>query len=737
MLQLLAAYKKFQSKPLLFAAVFGIVLFAAFSPVFSQNIKAQTPSITCDTDLKKAAFCYDSLSYCVENCTSKGSVCRAFNPKTDGGCSFIRTPPGFLEKLGTAFKEVIWDKALKILVEIIKLLNNMLTILVAWVAQLFDATVAISLAGLGGIRAITVGWEITRDVANIFFIFILLVIAIATILRLESYGAKQLLPKLIIIALLINFSLVIAFTVVDASNILALAFIKEISKPSISENIATVLQLGKITDTQFITDEHYPIDPTKSLSAGMETTIKTQLNQPFTRDKEIIKATPVENNELDELVIKFFWQATILILQLTLIFVFVALSVMLLVRSVALIVIFVLAPLGFLATILPATRGYANQWWKKLFQWSFFFPASAFMMYLAITYGAQMSQVLAKSHGSHTVNTGILFNYFATVAILIGSLIVAKQMSIVGAAAAIGIGLGAVKAVRGYVGTGARYVGGAPFRPIGRKIGDMAGTALEGTAGRIPVLRGALSRISAGREKAIANELKKVSHLSPQALANMSQGPTGLSAATRAQAFNKLKPEDQRKFADTMGRVDNKGKATSDAFTRFAASAQQFGVKKSTLAKASGDVHQAVQILHPDEYGSVTAAPAGDARYQQRVNDFLDSLTTKEIGMLSASTIQNSDALREYVLRTSEDLKEVLSKREHIEAFSENMSRYMKSKGPSYTMDDVANEAASRGQNGLALTLRGNIGVNLITHPERVSIKTKRGVVTTVTAEGE
>ena len=40
------------------------------------------------------------------------------------------------------------------------------------------------------ITALKDGWEFSRDVVNLFFIFILLFIAIATILQIESYGAK-------------------------------------------------------------------------------------------------------------------------------------------------------------------------------------------------------------------------------------------------------------------------------------------------------------------------------------------------------------------------------------------------------------------------------------------------------------------------------------------------------------------------------------------------------------------
>ena len=95
--------------------------------------------------------------------------------------------------------------------------------------------------------AITQGWTISRDIANLFFIFILLFIAISTILQIETYGAKRLLVKFIVVALLINFSLLIVQSIIDASNLLAIEFYNAITvkkpngeKASISEIFISV-----------------------------------------------------------------------------------------------------------------------------------------------------------------------------------------------------------------------------------------------------------------------------------------------------------------------------------------------------------------------------------------------------------------------------------------------------------------------------------------------------------------
>ena len=63
------------------------------------------------------------------------------------------------------------------------------------------------------------GWGAVRDVANIFFILMLLYVAIKTVLSLNVTDNKRLVGVIIIVALLINFSLFTTKVVIDASNI--------------------------------------------------------------------------------------------------------------------------------------------------------------------------------------------------------------------------------------------------------------------------------------------------------------------------------------------------------------------------------------------------------------------------------------------------------------------------------------------------------------------------------------
>ena len=104
--------------------------------------------------------------------------------------------------------------------------------LVYFAGTLFDTAIVFSISGqamdTSANSMIAVGWTTIRDLINLFFIFILLYAAISTILQYGDYQLKNVLAKIIIAALLINFSLMIGKMVIDASHILAWEFYNRI-----------------------------------------------------------------------------------------------------------------------------------------------------------------------------------------------------------------------------------------------------------------------------------------------------------------------------------------------------------------------------------------------------------------------------------------------------------------------------------------------------------------------------
>lgn len=64
-------------------------------------------------------------------------------------------------------------------------------------------------------------WSVSRDVANILFIILFLVVIVSQLtgIGIDNYGIKKILPRLIICALLINLSFIICELLIDLSNI--------------------------------------------------------------------------------------------------------------------------------------------------------------------------------------------------------------------------------------------------------------------------------------------------------------------------------------------------------------------------------------------------------------------------------------------------------------------------------------------------------------------------------------
>src|SRR4030042_5711356 len=75
-----------------------------------------------------------------------------------------------------------------------------------------------------GSPAVENGWFIARDICNIFFVVIFLVMTVATVLGIESYHYSRILTKLLIMVVLINFSKLICGIFIDVAQVIMLTF---------------------------------------------------------------------------------------------------------------------------------------------------------------------------------------------------------------------------------------------------------------------------------------------------------------------------------------------------------------------------------------------------------------------------------------------------------------------------------------------------------------------------------
>ncbi len=158
------------------------------------------------------------------------------------------------------------------------------SLLLTLVAKLFNILLSLTLSSpLYNASFVAESWTVVRDLSNIFFILILLYVAIQTILGL-GHETKKIIVQVIVMALLINFSMFFAKVVIDSSNILALVFYNKIdsktndyipstnvNKIGVQEKDFTGAMVSAFDPTRLMTAEFFKKAKEKTQSVGVGT----------------------------------------------------------------------------------------------------------------------------------------------------------------------------------------------------------------------------------------------------------------------------------------------------------------------------------------------------------------------------------------------------------------------------------------------------------------------------------
>ncbi len=195
---------------------------------------------------------------------------------------------------------------------------------------------------------VRLGWVMLRDIANMFFVVALLVIAFATILGRESYEWKKAMVKLVLVAIVVNFSLLICGVVLDAAHVFTVTFINAIA-PVAAGNLITMFNFDSMQS--IITD-----------SSDGSADIKLAL--------------------FGGAAVALFFSA---LAALTI----GAYCVILLYRMVAIWSLLIFSPLAFVMSVLPATENYFEEWKSEFTKNILSAPIAVFFLWLAFaTMGA-------------------------------------------------------------------------------------------------------------------------------------------------------------------------------------------------------------------------------------------------------------------------------------------------------------------------------------------------------------
>lgn len=478
------------------------------------------------------------------------------------------------------------------------LLGAIVAQIIAWlegvIAKFYNLIVQYNLNFSTNISVIKIGWTLSRDIANMFFILILLFIAITTMLRVSGYDTKVLLRKLIVIALLINFSLAGGLMIIDATNVLGNEFYNNMTNNGQSPIADKILAGSGITKI-------FELGKAK----GLTDTDTSSLTQAIAYAK-------------------ITWSNAV-VLSIMLFVLFFA-AILLLIRVAVLAFLLVVMPLAFVASILPKTESMWDKWWSTFLNHAFFFPANLFMIWFSVKFISNISATFlnASSNGSQNMleNPAIFTGYLIACVMLIGSLLIAKHMSFFGASTVIGWAKGSSKYVGASItsrtvgAVGQRIQAAAPNSYAANRIAaTMMGMGAKGLGG---------SRTQQNKDRSefqLASTMKKSM---PEQLKDLKEIK---HAASQKQIANSILKDD-KKLAQAIKTGDNEG---IQVLKRIAREEQgEDGVKKIDK-EIRKQTRQEIQAT-----GKMTMGQFVDSLNDEQAQAHIKDMSPREQGDLEA-----------------------------------------------------------------------------------------------------
>jgi hypothetical protein len=348
------------------------------------------------------------------------------------------------------------------------------------------------------VDAIFLGWQLIRNLCNIFFIVILLVIGLGTLFRVESYNYKHLLVKVVIAALLVNFSLVFGQAILGVADTVQQQFLPD------SSNVIRAL------------GSKLMVEPINLLtqSAGTET---ASAGATFAGNAKPMFAFA---------------------LALGAFFTFVALAAFLVIRIVALWVLLLVSPIAYVANILPNTASYSKQWWEKFLKYAFMTPVLAFFLNLAAVF---VTSTLSKTNVGNLLHTEGVSGDVSQFVYIAGSQILTILFILVGLKAASSSGTYGAAAISNFAEKGIRK----PFEWAGKaglgaaKLGG--GRAFEAIQNKAGITLDPRLLKKAGQEYFAEQKAKRLQARATRNLFGMKHGPKVGDAKSNFEAYANLR----------------------------------------------------------------------------------------------------------------------------------------------------------------------------------------------------
>jgi hypothetical protein len=264
---------------------------------------------------------------------------------------------------------------------------------------------------VNSMTAITTISGILRNFVNLFFIFILLYTAICTIIGYGNTKPGKTILKIVLVAVFINFSLLMTKVLIDASNIVSIGFYNQIA------NVGSTVQSYTGTGV--------------SNSGGISGAIMQQLD--LQKIYNIAQAGGAGTISKLFTYIAATLGGSVFILITA--WVFVTMAILLIIRFIILIILLIFSPVAFFGFLdIPRIKEASDLWWKSLMNQLVFAPAMMIMLWIAINVVAGLQSVdtaffannAAAMQNSNTF-VSTIFNFLIMITLMIVVLIIAKK----------------------------------------------------------------------------------------------------------------------------------------------------------------------------------------------------------------------------------------------------------------------------------------------------------------------
>ncbi len=335
---------------------------------------------------------------------------------------------------------------------------------------------------VGNMPGVTQAWETLRDLTNVFLVFITVYIGISMIVGAANFGSKQMLGRIILAALLVNFSITVAKLVIDVSNVTAITAYDMILQQN-AKDFSTQVRPGECSQ---VSEKAYKPAENTCITTGLAGVFWSRLQ--MTKIFNVADFQGQGSKTPDDALI---WVGLLgAIMFIIMAFVFGAMAFMLMGRFLILVMLIIFSPLAFVSLI-TGISGKGKVWWSMLINQSIVAPVMFIMLW--ITYRMldgfsnrfELKEGIAKSAMADMGAMGIVTYFMIICGSLIMSLIVAKELGAYGASAAMSTGKNWSKKAGFALAGGTGYVAG---RTVGGAVGlsaRMGRKVIGGTGDRV------------------------------------------------------------------------------------------------------------------------------------------------------------------------------------------------------------------------------------------------------------